>query len=396
VNFDQVSHNPQKRSLRVVVMVANVKQYRQEFYPMLRAVLAPYRVDLTVIYSTPSSVEASKGDNIDLPPPLGRKVPRLFFLHDRLLLQIPRPGDIMAADLIIIVQATGYLFNYPLLLLSALRLKRIAFWGHGWNHQGDPKSFSEWMKRRLANASDWWFAHTRETKRYLESIGVAPGKITAVENAIDTRGFRDSLRSVSEEELSSTRAALRIPSGSPIGLFCGSLYREKRLDYLLSAAARIAEEIPGFRLIIVGAGPQTELVRQASEECQYIIYVGPAFGRARAVYFRMADVLLNPGLVGLGILDSFAAGLPVITTADAKHSPEIAYLVDGENGLRVNGDSREFAVAVSRTLRDPGVLHKMKQGAQAAADHYTIENMVENVKRGILQCLEVRAPKSDL
>ncbi len=377
-------------------MVANVKQYRKEFYPMLRAVLAPHGVDLTVIYSTPSAIEATKGDNIDLPHPLGRRVPRLFFLHERLLLQIPGPGDILTADLIIIVQATGYLFNYPLLLLSALRLKRIAFWGHGWNHQGDPKSFSEWMKRRLANASDWWFAHTHETKRYLESIGVTPGKITAVENAIDTRGFRDSLRSVSEDELASKRAALRIPGGSQIGLFCGSLYREKRLEYLLSAAALIAEEIPGFRLIIVGAGPQTDLVRRASEECEYIIHVGAAFGRERAVYFRMAEVLLNPGLVGLGILDSFAAGLPIITTADAKHSPEIAYLVDGENGLRVNGGSREYAHAVSRMLRDPSLLHKMKQGAQAAADRYTIENMVDNVKRGILECLQLRAPKSGL
>ena len=109
----------------------------------------------------------------------------------------------------------------------------------------------------------------------------------------------------------------------------------------------------------------------------------------------MADVLLNPGLVGLGILDSFAAGLPIITTADAKHSPEIAYLVDGENGLRVTGDSRVFAAAVSRTLRDPGLLHKMKQGAQACADRYTIENMVENLKRGILRCLEIPASQSD-
>jgi len=377
-------------------MLANVKQYRREFYPMLRAVLVSHDVELTVIYSTPSAVEAAKGDNIDLQPPLGRRVPRLFFLHDRLLLQIPRPRDILTADLIIIVQATGYLFNYPLLLLSALHLKRIAFWGHGWNHQGNPRSFAERVKRRLANASDWWFAHTHETKRYLESIGVAPAKITAVENAIDTRGFRDSLRSVSAEELASTRAALRIPSGAPTCLYCGSLYREKRIDYLLSAAARIADEVPGFRLIIVGAGPDTDLVRRASESCEYIIHVGPVFGRARAVYFRMADLVLNPGLVGLGILDSFAAGLPIITTADAKHSPEIAYLIDGENGLRIEGDSGAFATAVSRTLRDPELLRKMKRGAQAAADHYTIENMVENVKRGVLRCLEVRAPESDL
>jgi glycosyltransferase involved in cell wall biosynthesis len=310
-------------------------------------------------------------------------------LNHRLLLQIPRPGDILTADLIIIVQATGYLFNYPLLLLSALRLKRIAFWGHGRNRQGNPRSFAERVKRRLANSTDWWFAHTHETKRYLESIGVAPNKITPVENATDTRGFRSSLNAVSEEEIASMKRSLGIPSGTAIGLYCGSLYRDKRIDYLLAAAKQIADSIPGFRLIIVGAGPESDVVRRASESCDYILYVGPVFGRAKAVYFRMADVFLNPGLVGLSILDSFAAGLPIITTADAKHSPEIAYLVDGENGLLIKGDSREFAMAVSRTLRDPNSLRRMKQGAQSAANHYTIENMVENVKRGVLQCLGV-------
>jgi glycosyltransferase involved in cell wall biosynthesis len=370
-------------------MVANVKQYRTAFYPMLSSVLAPYGIELTVIYSKPNSMEATKGDNIDLPIPLGRRVPRLSLLNHRLLLQIPRPGDILMADLIIIVQATGYLFNYPLLLLSALRLKRIAFWGHGRNRQGNPRSFAERVKRRLANSTDWWFAHTHETKRYLESIGVAPNKITPVENATDTRGFRSSLNAVSEEEIASMKRSLGIPSGTAIGLYCGSLYRDKRIDYLLAAAKQIADSIPGFRLIIVGAGPESDVVRRASESCDYILYVGPVFGRAKAVYFRMADVFLNPGLVGLSILDSFAAGLPIITTADAKHSPEIAYLVDGENGLLIKGDSREFAMAVSRTLRDPNSLRRMKQGAQSAANHYTIENMVENVKRGVLQCLGV-------
>jgi glycosyltransferase involved in cell wall biosynthesis len=382
-----VSHKSQKRPLRVVVMLANVKQYRTAFYPMLSCALAPYGIELTVIYSKPNSMEATKGDNIDLPTPLGRRVPSLSIMNHRLLLQMPRPSDILRADLIIIVQATGYLFNYPLLLMSALRLKRIAFWGHGRNHQGNPNSFAERVKRRLANSTDWFFAHTHETKRYLASIGVASDKITVVENATDTRGFRSSLESVSEAEMASMRRSLGIPGESAIGLFCGSLYREKRIDYLLSAARQIAEIVPGFRLIIIGAGPESDVVRRAGESCDYVSYVGPLFGRAKAVYFRLADVFLNPGLVGLSILDSFAAGLPMITTANAKHSPEIVYLVHGENGLLIDGDSREFAMAVSRTLQDQSLLRKMKRGAQLAADHYTIENMVENVKRGILQCL---------
>lgn len=372
---------------RVVAIIPNMKQYRAALFPMLSSALAQYGVRLAVLYSNPNPVEKMKGDNVDLPQPLGRKIPGWSFANHRLLLQMPRPSDILAADLVIVVQATGYLLNYPLLLLSALRLKRIAFWGHGKNLQGDPASLAERVKRALANATDWWFAYTFETKRYLESIGVDPAKITPVENAIDTRSFRAALGSVSEEEIIAARESLALPPDARVGLYCGSLYREKRIDYLLDAARHAAELLPSFRLLIVGAGPEADAVRRAGESCDYIRYLGPKFGRERAVYFRMAELLLNPGLVGLGILDGFAAGLPLITTSDARHSPEIAYLIEGENGSMVHGDSRAFARSVVEILGDRDRLNAMQGAARAAGDRYTIENMVENMRRGILQCL---------
>jgi glycosyltransferase involved in cell wall biosynthesis len=366
-----------------------MKQYREALFPMLSSALSRHGIRLTVLYSEPNAVERTKGDNVELPPTLGRKIPGWSFGNHRLLLQVPRLMDITSADLMIVVQATGYLLNYPLLLLSALRLKRVAFWGHGKNLQGNPKSLAERVKRALANSSDWWFAYTRETKRYLESIGVVPDKITAVENAIDTRSFRAELDSVTDQDIAEKKKCLGLPPNSRIALYCGSLYREKRIDYLLEAARYIAEGTPGFRLLIIGAGPESDLVLRAGESHDCIRYVGPVFGRARAVYFRMAEVVLNPGLVGLGILDSFAAGLPLITTVEARHSPEIAYLVDGENGLILSADSRAFGAAVGQLLADPERLGKMRRGARIAGERYTLENMVENMKRGILQSLGI-------
>jgi L-malate glycosyltransferase len=378
--------------LRVVAIIPNMKQYRAALFPMLSSALAAHGIRLTVLYSEPNAVERTKGDNVELPGPLGKKIPGWSFANNRLLLQVPNLRRICTADLIIVVQATGYLLNYPLLLLSALRLKRIAYWGHGKNLQGEPNSVAERIKRALANSTDWWFAYTHETKRYLESIGVRPGKITPVENAIDTRGFRSALDSVTDQEVAAARKSLDIPPDSPVGLYCGSLYREKRIEYLLEAARHIAERTPGFRLLVVGAGPEAAVVRRASESCGYIRYVGPAFDRAKAVYFRMADVVLNPGLVGLGILDSFAAGVPFVTTADAKHSPEIAYLVHGENGLVLSGDSRTYAAEVCRLIEERDLLTRLRRGAQLAGERYTIENMVENMKRGILESLGVPCP----
>ena len=51
---------------------------------------------------------------------------------------------------------------------------------------------------------------------------------------------------------------------------------------------------------------------------------------------RMSKLFLMPGLLGLAVLDAEVMGLPVVTTRYPWHSPEIAYLRDGETGVIVD------------------------------------------------------------
>ena len=64
----------------------------------------------------------------------------------------------------------------------------------------------------------------------------------------------------------------------------------------------------------------------------WIHYMGSKFGRESAMLYKIADVFLLAGTAGLAIVDSFAAGLPLIATHLPTHPPEISYLRDGENG----------------------------------------------------------------
>jgi len=100
-----------------------------------------------------------------------------------------------------------------------------------------------------------------------------------------------------------------------------------------------------------------------------------------------------PGLVGLVVVDSFALGVPMVTTDYPFHSPEIDYLKNDENGLIVNcGQSAEvYAAAVARLLQDPARLERLRQGALASAPQYTIENMVANFAEGVVRALEAKA-----
>ena len=61
--------------------------------------------------------------------------------------------------------------------------------------------------------------------------------------------------------------------------------------------------------------------------------------------------MINPGLVGLSIIDSFAAGIPIITTTSKIHSPEISYLQHNYNGLILENDFELYSKQVIMLLQ---------------------------------------------
>ena len=150
-----------------------------------------------------------------------------------------------------------------------------------------------------------------------------------------------------------------------------------------------------FQLIIIGDGPERMVVESFAARVDWVRYVGARVGREKAAYFRLAYVALNPGLIGLGILDAFACGLPVITTEIDIHSPEIEYLEDGENGVSCRPDLSVYADTVADVLTNRSLHARLSAGALASADQYSVETMVQNFRSGILRCLrrERRSPR---
>jgi glycosyltransferase involved in cell wall biosynthesis len=376
-----------KNRISVVAIVANVKKFRKPFYIHLWEKLNSAGIDLHVIYSSPSNAESTKHDSVDLPAHIGKKVPRIYF-RNKILLQMPPIKIIVDANLVIVVQSNSYIISLVMVIIGYFRFKKVAYWGHGFNRQGNPNSFSEKVKRKFATLAYWWFAYTSSAQQHLIGLGFPRSRLTVIQNAIDTSGFRRELAEISSQEVDDFLKRTQLTSDDKIGLYCGSLYAEKKIDYLLEAASKLAKEDPNFRLIIVGSGPLQSMVTEAASEKSFIRYLGPLFGRDKAICFKIADVVLNPGLVGLGILDAFAAGLPFLTTTNALHSPEIDYLDDGANGILVNGDPEMFASVARDILNDNARSELIKKGANESGLNYTLENMVDNVFTGVLNCLE--------
>lgn len=376
---------------RVIIVQRRLTHYRVPLFESLRATLAGEGIELSLLVGSATPEEQGKRDSGRLD--WATQLPTRYLLGGKLCWQ-PLGHRLAGADLVIVTQENKLLQNH--LLMIKPRNFKLAFWGHGANLQSvNPHGLKERFKRWTTNRVDWWFAYTQMSAGLVKAAGFPEERITVLNNAVDTAELLRQRESVTPEETQALRTSLGL-SGGPVGIYVGSLYADKRLDFLISAAEAIRREVPDFQLLIVGEGPDRERVQAWCKAHPWVRWAGAKFGRDKAAHMAVAQIQLNPGLVGLGILDSFVCGVPMLTTDCGIHSPEIAYLENGVNGLMTANDLQRYSDACVGLLQDPAELDRLRAGCKASAREYTVENMAQRFADGIVQCLDtpryVRGP----
>ncbi len=372
----------------VLIIQRRMTQYRVPLFDALRRRLAENGVVLQVVYGTPTATEHERKDSGALP--WGIKIPcRYLSLGSLQLVWQHIPDQLLAEqDLIIIPHENMLLANYPLLLLHWCRHHaKLAFWGHGANFQSRGKNgFRDRLKTWTARQADWWFAYTTASVQKIVASSFTPQRITCLDNAVDVEALQQWRSAVAPEERQALLTALGL-EGERLAVFLGGLYPDKRLAFLWEVADELRRRLPDFELLIVGDGPQRDLAKNFAALRPWCRWVGARHGRDKALHLSLGRVMLNPGLVGLNILDSFAMGLPLLTTDCGIHSPEIAYLRSGLNGVMTADEPTQYADAAQRLLTDERFRQGLAENCRADAGRYTLDNMVEQFCTGILCAL---------
>lgn len=373
---------------KVAILQHRLLHYRTSLFDQLRKACLDRNIELHLVHGQASRRESIKKDTGSLP--WAHVVNnRLWEVGGKDLVWQPYPADLHDVDLIVVMQESRILSNYPLLLSRIWSSRKVAYWGHGANFQSDaPSGLREQWKRMLLKQADWWFAYTGLTHDILLANGYPKEKVTVLNNAIDNERFIADLAAISPEELSRLRAELDLPVHGRLGLFCGSLYPDKKLDFMIRAAEIIHARMPDFRLVVIGDGPSAPELSELIKNKPWVHRVGVRKGLEKAAYFKLADVVLNPGLVGLHVLDAFCAGMPMFTTGNARHSPEIAYLQHGVNGFVLPDDPVAYADEVVGLLLDELRFEVARKAALDSAQIYTLDHMVSNFVDGMERCLE--------
>lgn len=387
-------HDRRSEGHRVAIVQGWVRQYRRPFFEQLRERLAARDIELVLVHGTPRGVHGRRGDTVSLDWAIHVEQRELHLGPYHLDWQ-PCVDAVRDVDLVILEQATRRLLNYVLIARQAIGGPPVAFWGHGRNFQAvtPVQRGAEVVKQAISRHSHWFFAYNDLSVDVLHRMGYPANRVTSVGNAIDMAALADARDRVTEADREELRAALGI-RGRHVGIYCGAMYAEKRLPFLIDAAAQVRRHVPDFELVCVGGGVQEDLIRAAAGQHRWIHHLGPTFGDDVARAFSLAGVLLMPGLVGLAVLDSFAFEVPLVTTADALHSPEIGYLQDGSNGVVVPGDGAggAYADAVVRVLLDPDWRAHLIRGCRASAPVHSVEAMADRFATGVVDALHA-APR---
>ena len=244
---------------------------------------------------------------------------------------------------------------------------------------------------RFANCCDAVIAPSNDIRDTLVERGVQM-PIRVIPTGVDLLRFRRANKGW-------LRGRFGIGQDERILLFVSRLAREKSVDFLIRSFARLAAEVRGSRLVLVGGGEaEEELKRQSAETGlgDRIHFAGTLSGDDLVSAYAGADLFVfasTSETQGMVVLEAMAAGQPVVAVS----APGVRDVVtDGKNGFMVpEGDEEAFAARVVEILKDDALRARLREGAKATARSLSLPRTVKRVERLYEHVMRHRRPRRE-
>lgn len=201
---------------------------------------------------------------------------------------------------------------------------QVILWGHGIGRTSGSK-IATYLRGLVAAKARALIFYTEETKRFFQKkVGISEEKCFVANNTM----------------LVEQPPLLETNEQRNCFMYLGRIQKRKRIDELLMAYARLENDVRmNYKVLIVGDGPEEELtaLRQLAARLEIsanVIFEPGTYQEKKvcACYSR-ALAYVSPGHVGLGVVQSFAHGVPVVTARDASHAPEFVHCGEANSYL---------------------------------------------------------------
>jgi L-malate glycosyltransferase len=264
------------------------------------------------------------------------------------LLQLSRFIRENAIDLISLEYPLPYMYYFYLLK-----------WLHGFKlivgiHGDDilslhmtPK-YEQWLVKQLIRRADWLLAHSASLSSQAESlVGHRNGQGSYIPYGIDA----DQLRTMADDTTQDLGWLAH-----PYILTVAKLYERKGLDVLLHAIRKLGPIMNGYRLVIVGDGPEEHNLQQLAVRLgiqEAVVFTGEIQLRDVPKLYQHCEFFVLPSRsepFGIVLLEAMAFGKAIVATK-VGGIPE--FVIDGHNGILIPpNDSDALAKEIMRMISD--------------------------------------------
>ncbi|MDB5129227.1 glycosyltransferase family 4 protein [Mucilaginibacter sp.] len=227
--------------------------------------------------------------------------------------------------------------------------------------------------------SDAIVSYSTIGKQYFLAIGVPEERIFVAVNVVDTASKLAALKTIDTDAI--YREFHKNHSFNV--LFVGALNKEKNIEMLIKAFAKLEAKHTDVSLNIVGGGNHSEVLKALSNKLgvKKINFTGNMI-KGVENYFIGSDVFVLPGLGGLAVSEAMTYGLPVIASIGDGCEAD---LIDETNGL-LDVDLNEDSLFnyLEKLYNDRELLQSLKQNAKRKIEEqYNVENYVKQISNAI-------------
>ncbi|MCG8650772.1 MAG: glycosyltransferase [Pirellulales bacterium] len=314
------------------------------------------------------------------PGPLGQQLAAEFPVHSNLLSGkwdlrvLPRLACLMhrrRADVVVTVGAGDKMFWGRLAAhLAGVPVIASALHSTGW-----PDGVGK-MNRWLTGITDAFIAVADSHGQFLREFERFPAdKVHVIRNGVDCQRFCPD-----REARDDVRRELGVDANTTLVGIVAALRSEKNHLMLVRAAARLKNQFPQARWVIIGDGPQRGKIEHLARELgvsDRLLLLGTRHDTPRLVSALDVFTLCSLNEASpVSILEALACQVPVVATDVGSVSESV---VAGKTGYLVPSQhDSEYADAIGRLLGDADLRRVMGQcGRQRVLQRSSLEAMVE-------------------
>lgn len=291
----------------IILFDQDTQHYRQSIYLYFREEFQKLGYDLIIVYDKKlNKIETNKDFFIGI---------NYSFQNFKAIIEKYN------SKLIIQFVWLRYKFLIPFMLWTKLKGIKIILWSHGINLQNKNQPIKNqlyYLRQKLADAL---IIYTPEQKKYLRTNDK---KVFVANNTLDFNSLPQI--NISKQQLKKKHNLYN----KDVILCVGRMNTNNRkVNHLIELSKLINDNI---EIIVIGPGVNKE-DEERIKQLPRIQYLGPIFNQKIVCeYYKLSDVFVMPGAIGLAVNQSFFYGTPVIIE-DVEQGPEAYYLKDGVNGF---------------------------------------------------------------